>query len=130
MEPPAQAGGDAGRSRGEALLAFCLWARLRSSRLDPSFSALVHCCTGCTSWAFHPCCPVLLQITIQTINCTFYLIPNAYVMTHDCAWFDPVVIWSGFVRCALTVLGRTSHSACAGMWPVPGKQQNCVPGDS
>ncbi|KAI7844547.1 hypothetical protein COHA_001905 [Chlorella ohadii] len=38
------------------------------------------------------------EITIQTINCTFYLIPNAYVMTHDCAWFDPVVIWSGFVR--------------------------------
>jgi len=71
----------------------------------------------------HPCRPVLLQITIQTINCTFYLIPNTYVMTHDCAWFDPVVIWSGFIRCALPVLGGGSHSACAEVGPVPGKQR-------
>lgn len=38
------------------------------------------------------------QLSIQLINCIFYLVPNAYVLTHDCAWFSKVVIWSGFVR--------------------------------
>lgn len=41
------------------------------------------------------------QLSIQLINCIFYLVPNAYVLTHDCAWFSKVVIWSGFIRCAL-----------------------------
>jgi hypothetical protein len=39
-----------------------------------------------------------IEISLQLVNCLFFIIPNAWVLTHDCSWFDPMVIWSGFVR--------------------------------
>ena len=45
-------------------------------------------------------CCVSWQISLQLVNCTLFLVPNVYVLTHECAWFNPVVIWSGFIRCA------------------------------
>lgn len=43
--------------------------------------------------------PTLCLVPLpQLINLTFYIVPNAYVVTHACAWFHPLVLWSGFVR--------------------------------
>ncbi|KAL4421963.1 hypothetical protein ABPG77_010986, partial [Micractinium sp. CCAP 211/92] len=39
-----------------------------------------------------------IEVTLQLVNLVFYVLPNAYVMAHDCSWFHPVVLWAGFVR--------------------------------
>ncbi|EFN59469.1 hypothetical protein CHLNCDRAFT_138062 [Chlorella variabilis] len=36
-----------------------------------------------------------IEITLQLINCVFFIIPNAYVLGHLCSWFHPLVLWSG-----------------------------------
>lgn len=72
-------------------------------------TSMVHLKESSPNWLRPACCNCSQlpahtpphQISIQLINCIFYLVPNAYVMTHDCAWFSKVVIWSGFVRCGL-----------------------------
>lgn len=42
----------------------------------------------------------------QLVNVVFFILPNAYVLTHACSWFHPVVLWSGFVRWVWDAEGR------------------------
>ncbi|KAL4431079.1 hypothetical protein ABPG75_006335 [Micractinium tetrahymenae] len=39
-----------------------------------------------------------VEVTLQLVNLVFFVVPNAYVLAHQCSWFHPVVLWSGFVR--------------------------------
>lgn len=39
-----------------------------------------------------------VQLVVQTVSLVFFLLPNAYILANDCAWFDGVVRWSAFVR--------------------------------
>lgn len=40
------------------------------------------------------------ELTLQLVNATFFLLPNAYVLAKDCAWFafSDLVVWAAFVR--------------------------------
>ncbi|GAB4817731.1 hypothetical protein N2152v2_004777 [Parachlorella kessleri] len=38
------------------------------------------------------------QLTLQVVNLVFFLVPNAYVLSHDCAWMGSVVLWTGAAR--------------------------------
>eukprot|EP00887_Chlorella_sp_A99_P005583 scaffold1.g5583.t1 len=38
------------------------------------------------------------EVSLQLVNSIFFLVPNGYVLSHDCAWFNPLVHWSGWVR--------------------------------
>ncbi|KAL4431078.1 hypothetical protein ABPG75_006334 [Micractinium tetrahymenae] len=39
-----------------------------------------------------------IEVTLQLVNLVFFVVPSAYVLAHQCSWFHPVVLWSGFVR--------------------------------
>ena len=61
----------------------------------------------CAAVCVHLCgqpWPLLSQLlpailpSLQLINCIFFIIPNAYVLGHLCSWFEPLVMWSAFVR--------------------------------
>ena len=38
------------------------------------------------------------ELTLQLINCVFFVLPNAWVLSHECSWMEPVILWAGFVR--------------------------------
>eukprot|EP00208_Stichococcus_sp_RCC1054_P005346 CAMPEP_0206142186 /NCGR_PEP_ID=MMETSP1473-20131121/15880_1 /ASSEMBLY_ACC=CAM_ASM_001109 /TAXON_ID=1461547 /ORGANISM="Stichococcus sp, Strain RCC1054" /LENGTH=1445 /DNA_ID=CAMNT_0053537075 /DNA_START=238 /DNA_END=4575 /DNA_ORIENTATION=- len=39
-----------------------------------------------------------LLLLIQTLNLAFFVLPNAWILSSNCAWFDSVVTWSATVR--------------------------------
>ena len=41
-----------------------------------------------------------IELTLQLVNCIFFVVPNAWVLAHECSWMEPVVVWAGFVRWA------------------------------
>jgi hypothetical protein len=47
-----------------------------------------------------------IELTLQLVNCIFFVVPNAWVLAHECSWMEPVVVWAGFVRWAGGRVGR------------------------
>lgn len=39
-----------------------------------------------------------IELSMQLVNVVFFLVPNAYILAQECAWFGSVVLWSGLVR--------------------------------
>lgn len=38
----------------------------------------------------------LTELTLQLTNSVLFLVPNAYVLDRECAWFNQVTIWTAF----------------------------------
>ena len=58
-----------------------------------------------------------IELTLQLVNCIFFVVPNAWVLAHECSWMEPVVVWAGFVRWAGRRLGiRADGEAHRAAW--------------
>lgn len=53
------------------------------------------------------------EVALQLVSAILFLAPNAFLLTHECGWFDSFIVWSAFVRCART--SRKSGQDAA--WP-------------
>lgn len=65
------------------------------------------CCITSSQTEFHqlqPCPGDYCLLTSwsaswpQTVNLAFFVLPNAWILSSNCAWFDGVVTWSATVR--------------------------------
>lgn len=54
---------------------------------------------------------------MQTTNLVFFILPNAYILRGDCAWFNTLVTWAAAVRWQVRP-SRPAHPRGLGSQPI------------